>query len=60
MKKDGPLPADPWAEQQQSFFKSDFTPTQAKFELTPAQYASRKKAANVGAAKKGDGVSAER
>lgn len=59
MKKSGPLPLDPYSEQQ-NFFQSDFTPADPTFELTEKQWAQKKKASRAGAAKKGDGVSGER
>lgn len=61
MKANHPLPADPWAAQHQNpLFQSDFTPTDAAFELTAKQYADKKKAFRGGMAKKGDGVTGER
>jgi hypothetical protein len=59
MKASGPLPLDPYNEQQ-NFFQSDFTPADPTFELTEKQWAAKKKAARVGSAKKGDGKTGER
>ncbi|CDZ98048.1 Protein of unknown function DUF2373 [Phaffia rhodozyma] len=61
MKSAHPLPLDPYsAIQSGNLFQSDYTPAEAKFELTAKQYAQKKKQERLGKAKKGDGVSNER
>lgn len=62
MKSAFPLDPTPYAaaSSSSSLFASDWTPPNAQFELTQAQYAAKKKAARDGKAKKGDGRTGER